>query len=360
MEENDNSLSGEALELAVASFFSSRDPKPVHLDAIRAVTGDSGASFEETSSSIHPDGRQGKADASVEALASMSDGSLEAFSFTLSIKHASGKGSSNQILRTWAADAMGPESDDPSGPELRKEAAEALRMMCGSLSSGDRRNGLSVRPAADCSALGKSQSGTSLQGALSMWLGDHAERLLRLALAGDGARPVSHVWITHSMIDSKRDLHIMVPVESIVAFSMEGIREECRGRSTRGRNRSGLACIPCPGEASFSIGPAVRIKRKGGDGGAPEADQLQITISPPAILSAVVSGKLEGAFAAAIPSGSDGVFLLSKAWERRMALADEESPFKSFKSVLQREAARAILSNRSVVFRSGKPVPTPF
>lgn len=241
----------------------------------------------------HPDGERGKVDILFCATALSSDESdvMEA-SVGLSLKHAKGSGSSNQTLRIWAGELLSKE--EAEGPVGR-----ALSLLCGSLSKdGPRLPSESILPAG---ALGR--DGIPLKA----WLGENAKRLLGMALCGNGEHPATHVWVTHSGIDGKSDLHIMVPVESIIDETLREMTNECRACSPGSK---GVWPQASENDASFSFGSMVSLKRKAGDCGLAEGDQLQFTIKPPRLLEAVMEGRIKGALAIRQPATDDGRLLL--------------------------------------------------
>jgi hypothetical protein len=238
------------------------------------------------------------------------------------VKTCSGFGSSNQTSRFWAADLL-------SQSELQTPAAGALRAICGSLSS-DEKSGPKSIPG---HLVGHDYAKTGLP--LQKWLATPSalDRIARRAFGVEDATPRGKKLLLITMraaMPGGDDLHVLV--------DRARLRDHVRTTAaSKTKDGSEFVSIGCSDEAIELCG-FLRLKRKGGDSGARQSDQLQTSISPRELLRVVAQGSVGGCAMREEPSeGSLEVEALASAGRKPKSAADEHGTWEK----LAAKAARA-------------------
>lgn len=196
----------------------------------------------------------------------------------LIVKTCKGFGSSTQSARFWAQSLLDPS--DAGTP-----AERALHNLCGSMSLSGARLPISTPGHLVSHAFEK--AGLPLQ----LWLAKPST-LSRIACAAYGVEPSTPRGRKLLLLTLRGagpdgdDLHLLA--------DRADLRDHAIANSTR-QTKDGRAYLPIgASDDAIEFTPILRMKRKGGDSGGANADQIQTAISPPETLRAIATSALPG------------------------------------------------------------------
>lgn len=211
----------------------------------------------------------------VGMLAIGSDG-LEA-EIEVAAKTCGGLGSSNQTARFWAKELL-------TQAEISAPIGAAFLALCGSLSSDGESQPHSTPGhlvSTDFKKTGKP---------LQLWLGDPANlaRVANKALGVEQGTPRGRKLMLFTLREAgpdNDDLHLLV--------DRVDMRDHIVANSAK--NNNGVPFLPVGvSDNAIEFSKFLNLKRKGGDSGERQSDQLQAAVSPRELLAAVLSGDLPG------------------------------------------------------------------
>lgn len=249
MSGSNNALRGEAHEQWLCSRLHDHFDPLAHALLPESALGRPGGSSER-----HPDGRSAKTDIASET---------DIFSFKISAKTAKGTGALNQIDRAWLSKLFPGHARAP--------AVELLGRMCGSV------DGKTIIPRASLSSP-QDWSEAELETARFFLERQRLGIVSRALGIQDG---VTHVAISFLNVDGE-DVHFAIEASKFAKYLA--------------RNKPGARwCNVSPRGTALTLGDGLVIKRKGGDGGAKGANQIQISLKMHVVYRAAARGEIPGA-----------------------------------------------------------------